>query len=92
MPVFVHCFHNTEHNLANCRELHVFKEKCWLSLGRRMLGLEGSLLTTLVLGKQKRFAGRAGPTEVTPDQTIFERPHVPSALELQGLEKASSAL
>ena len=57
-----------------------------------MRGLEGSLLTTLVLGKQKRFADRAGPTEVTPDQTIFERPHVPSALELQGLEKASSAL
>ena len=36
--------------------------------------------------------GRGGQTEVTPDQTSFERTHVPSALELHGLEKASSAL
>ena len=27
-----------------------------------------------------------------PDQTSFERTHVPGALELHGLEKASSAL
>ena len=36
--------------------------------------------------------GRGGQTEVTPDQTSFERTHVPGALELHGLEKASSAL
>ena len=36
--------------------------------------------------------GRGGQTEVTPDQTSFERTHIPSALELHGLEKASSAL
>ena len=35
---------------------------------------------------------RGGQTEVTPDQTSFERTHVPGALELHGLEKASSAL
>ena len=29
---------------------------------------------------------------MTPDQTSFERTHVPGALELHGLEKASSAL
>ena len=38
------------------------------------------------------FPGRGGQTEVTPDQTSFERPHVPGALELHCLEKASSAL
>ena len=36
--------------------------------------------------------GRGGQTEVTSDQTIFERTHVPGALELHGLEKTSSAL
>ena len=36
--------------------------------------------------------GWGGQTEVTPDQTSFERTHVPGALELHGLEKASSAL
>ena len=36
--------------------------------------------------------GRGGQTEVTSDHTIFERTHVPGALELQGLQKASSAL
>ena len=36
--------------------------------------------------------GRGGQTEVTPDQTSFERTHVPGAVELHGLEKASSAL
>ena len=36
--------------------------------------------------------GRGGQTEVTPDQTSFERTHVPGALELHGLEKASRAL
>ena len=36
--------------------------------------------------------GRGGQTEVTPDQTSFERTHVPGALELHGLEKSSSAL
>ena len=36
--------------------------------------------------------GRGGQIEVTPDQTSFERTHVPGALELHGLEKASSAL
>ena len=39
-----------------------------------------------------RGPGRGGQTEVTPDQTSFERTHVPGALELHGLEKASSAL
>ena len=29
---------------------------------------------------------------MTPDQTSFERTHVPGALELHGLQKASSAL
>ena len=29
---------------------------------------------------------------MAPDQTIFERTHVPRALELHGLEKALSAL
>ena len=38
------------------------------------------------------YPGRGGQTEVTPDQTSFERTHVPGALELHGLEKASSAL
>ena len=38
------------------------------------------------------FPGRGGQTEVTPDQTSFERTHVPGVLELHGLEKASSAL
>ena len=28
---------------------------------------------------------------MTPDQTSFERTHVPGALELHGLEKTSSA-
>ena len=36
--------------------------------------------------------GRGGQTEVTPNQTSFERTHVPGALELHGMEKASSAL
>ena len=36
--------------------------------------------------------GRGGQTEVTPDQTSFKRTHVPGALELHGLEKASIAL
>ena len=36
--------------------------------------------------------GRGGQTEVTPDQTSFGRTHVPGALELHGLKKASSAL
>ena len=36
--------------------------------------------------------GRGGQTEVTSDQTIFERTHVLGALELHGLEKTSSAL
>ena len=35
---------------------------------------------------------RGGQTELISDQTIFERTHVPGALELHGLEKASSAL
>ena len=30
--------------------------------------------------------GRGGHTEVTPDHTIFERTHVPGALNLDGLE------
>ena len=38
-----------------------------------------------------RHPGRGGQTEVTPDQTSFERTHVPGALELHGLEKALSA-
>ena len=38
------------------------------------------------------YPGGGGQTEVTPDQTSFERTHVPGALELHGLEKASSAL
>ena len=40
----------------------------------------------------KNFPVRGGQTEVTPDQTSFERTHVPGALEIHGLEKASSAL
>ena len=40
----------------------------------------------------QRYSGRGGQTEVTPDQTSFERTHVSGALELHGLEKASSAL
>ena len=36
--------------------------------------------------------GRGGQTEVTPNHTIFERTHVPGALELHGLKKASSSL
>ena len=36
--------------------------------------------------------GRGGQTEVTSDQTIFERTHVFGALELHGLEKTSNAL
>ena len=36
--------------------------------------------------------GRGGRTEVTSDQTIFERTHVLGALKLHGLEKVSSAL
>ena len=36
--------------------------------------------------------GRGGQTELSSDQTIFERTHVLGALELHGLEKASSAL
>ena len=36
--------------------------------------------------------GRGGQTEMSSDQTIFERTHVLGALELHGLEKASSAL
>ena len=38
------------------------------------------------------YPGRGDQTEVTLEQTIFERTHVPGALELHGLEKASSAL
>ena len=38
-----------------------------------------------------RYPGRGGQTELSSDQTIFERTHVLSALEY-GLEKASSAL
>ena len=38
------------------------------------------------------YQGGGGQTEVTSDQTSFERTHVPGALELRGLEKASSAL
>ena len=40
----------------------------------------------------RSYPGRGGQTKVTPDQTSFERTHVPVALELHGLEKASSAL
>ena len=40
----------------------------------------------------KDCPGRGGQTEVTPDQTIFERTRVLGALELHGLEKISSAL
>ena len=40
----------------------------------------------------QRHPGQDGQTEVTPDQTSFERTHVPGALEFYGLEKASSAL
>ena len=36
--------------------------------------------------------GQSGQTEVTLDQMIFEHTLVPCALELIGLEKASSAL
>ena len=39
-----------------------------------------------------KYPGRGGQTEVTPDQTSFERTYVPGVLELHGLEKASSAL
>ena len=46
----------------------------------------------MVLNEQRNDPGRGGQTEVTPDQTSFERTHVPDALELHGLEKASSAL
>ena len=35
------------------------------------------------------FPGRGGQTEATPDQTSFERTHVPGALELHRLEQAS---
>ena len=38
------------------------------------------------------YPGRGCQIEVTSDQTIFEGTHVPGALELHGLEKASSAL
>ena len=40
----------------------------------------------------REYTCRGGQTEVTPDQTIFERTHVPGALELHGLKKALSAL
>ena len=46
----------------------------------------------LVVWYCRPHPGRGGQTEVTPDQTSFERTHVPGALELHGLEKASSAL
>ena len=36
--------------------------------------------------------GRGDQTEVTPDQTSFERTHVHGALELHGVEKTLSAL
>ena len=45
-----------------------------------------------LMRKSRVDPGRGGQTEVTPDQTSFERTHVPGALELHGLEKASSAL
>ena len=35
---------------------------------------------------------KSGQTELSSDQTIFERTHVLGALELHGLEKASIAL
>ena len=38
------------------------------------------------------YPRRGGQTEVTSDQTSFERTHVVSALGLYGLEKTSSAL
>ena len=38
------------------------------------------------------YPGRGGQTELSSDQTIFERTHVLGALELHDLEKASSAL
>ena len=38
------------------------------------------------------FTVRGGQTEMSSDQTIFERTHVLGVLELHGLEKASSAL
>ena len=39
-------------------------------------------------GKKKcvqHYPGRGGQTDVTPDQTSFERTHDPGALELHGL-------
>ena len=39
-----------------------------------------------------KHPGLGGQTEVTSDQTILQRTHVLDALELHGLEKASSAL
>ena len=44
------------------------------------------------LKKSSGNPGRGGQTELSSDQTIFERTHVLGALELHGLEKASSAL
>ena len=41
---------------------------------------------------KQRYPGRGGQTKVTPDQTSFERTLVPGALDIYGLEKASSAL
>ena len=38
------------------------------------------------------YPERGGQTEVTSDQTIFERTHVLGALEIHGLEQNSSAL
>ena len=46
----------------------------------------------MILNNTDVFPGRTGQTELSCDQTIFERTHILGALKLHGLEKASSAL
>ena len=55
----------------------------WIGISKKL---------TIDLRIVEYYPGRGGQTEVTPDQTSFERTHAPGALELHGLEKASSAL
>ena len=77
-------------NLSDSRLLRATRVCICSTLFKFSFFQNNQILRSLI--EIKRSPGRGGQTEVTPDQTSFERTHVPGALKLHGLEKASSAL
>ena len=70
----------------------LFCEKCAERLGWKIASGKSGDCVRCGNESVEIFPGRGGQTELSSDQTIFERTHVLGALELHGLEKASSAL